>query len=193
MSKCSNQWILCLDADESLSVNLRKSLIQFFNDEELKKIMTGMFHRCSCFLGRWVRHGDWYPDRKLRLIKNHKAIWDGFNLHEKLLLTGNGKIYQMSGDLEHYSYPDIKSLTEKSLKYSDIFIENNLHKRKRTSLLLAVLRSLWRFFRCYFLKLGILDGRIGLIVALSIAMDTYIRHLRLWELKVRKALHCEYI
>ena len=177
LSKCFNQWILCLDADEALSDKLRDSIVRFLGSPELcRKYHAVKFNRCSFFLGKWIKHGDWYPDTKVRLIKKNQATWDGVDPHDKLLPKDKRSVFQLVGDLEHYSFVGIKDLTQKSICYSDIFVNHNAGKI--FSPRVAVLRALWRFFRCYLLRLGFLDGSVGFIIAFSIAQETLLKHGR---------------
>lgn len=187
LTKCRSDWILSLDADEAISEKLRSSIYGFFKNENAQKSVGGLyFNRCSFFLGKWIRHGDWYPDRKLRLIRNGKAKWVGKNPHDKLQLNDSLKSHFLIGDLEHYSFRDVRSLSEKSLVYSDIFIKNFDQNRRVQLLLFAVLRAVWRFFRCYILRLGFMDGSVGFVIAFSVAYETLIKHSRSWELQDKK-------
>ena len=116
INKCSEDWILCLDADEALSDKLRLSIINFLqiNSEE-NPYIAASFNRCTYFLKQWIRYGDWYPDRKIRLIRKGNAHWDGINPHDKLSLTNKGGVCFLEGDLEHFSFRNIKDLVGKSI------------------------------------------------------------------------------
>ena len=185
LSKCSNQWILCLDADEALSDKLRDSIVRFLGSPELcRKYHAVKFNRCSFFLGKWIKHGDWYPDTKVRLIKKNQATWNGVDPHDKLLPKDKRSVFKLDGDLEHYSFVGIKDLTQKSICYSDIFVNHNAGKTFSPGV--AVLRALWRFFRCYLLRLGFLDGSVGFIIAFSIAQETLLKHGRCRDSQVSK-------
>jgi len=183
LSRCTHEWVLCLDADEALSHELRTSIINFLTSGIQNSNSCGAsFNRCSYFLGRWIKHGDWYPDRKVRLSKKGKATWGGTNPHDKLNLDGPCLFLQ--GDLQHFSYPSLRSLTEKTLHYSDIFLETNSTSLNfKPSIAPILLRPLWRFFRGYFLRLGILDGYAGFVIAFSTAYESMLKHGRLWELR----------
>ena len=183
LSKCARKWILCIDADEALSQELRESILEFIaGGDEYSQVRGACFNRCTFFLGRWVKHGDWYPDRKLGLVLKGAACWGGINPHAKLKLSNSTNKVLLKGDLEHYSFYGIKNLTEKSLTYADDFIsQEKINPTKKNGLFIAVLRAVWRFIRCYFLRFGFMDGSVGFIVAFSIAHETLMRHSRLWE------------
>ena len=180
LEKCNNIWILCLDADEALSDRLRTSVIQFLEKTKHQTICDGAkFNRCSFFMGKWIKHGDWYPDTKLRLIKKGKASWGGINPHDKLTLLHNGESCLLEGELEHYSFSGIRDLFQKSLNYSDVFVnQSRANSHSISSLSVAVIRSVWRFIRCYFLRFGFLDGAVGFIIAFSVAHETLLKHVR---------------
>lgn len=185
LSKCSNQWILCLDADEALSDKLRDSIGRFIGSAELcGKYHAVKFSRRSFFLGKWINHGDWYPDMKVRLVKKSKATWGGINPHDKLIAKDKRRVFKLDGDLEHYSFAGIRDLTQKSIRYSDIFVK---HKADKTfSPGVAVFRALWRFFRCYLFRLGFLDGSVGFIIAFSVAQETLLKHGRCSDIQDSK-------
>ena len=182
IKKCSEDWILCLDADEALSDELRLSIINFLqiNSEE-NPYIAASFNRCTFFLKQWIRYGDWYPDRKIRLIRKGNAHWDGINPHDKLSLLKKGGVCFLEGDLEHFSFRNIRDLVGKSIFYSDIFLERKI-KNYRANLFFIIFRCLWRFIRCYLLKLGFLDGSRGFIVACYVSFETFLKHTRMWEL-----------
>ena len=183
LSKCTQKWILCIDADECLSQELRNSIQEFIlGVDQHSKVKGASFNRCCFFLGKWIKHGDWYPDRKLGLIQNGKAHWVGLNPHAKLSFTGDYKQKFLHGDLEHYSYDNIRLLAVKSLQYSDDIISNNKLKSNSFNLYVSVIiRPTWRFIRGYFIKLGLLDGAQGFVIALSTAYETLLKHGGLWE------------
>ena len=177
MEKAGQPWILGLDADEAVSGELR--------DEILALLATGAncaaysFPRCSFYCGRWIRHGDWYPDRSTRLWQRGKARWDGLDPHDRLRVDGvTGKLRH---DLLHYSNPDISSYVRKINYFADIYLQRQLEQKARWSAPAAIFRAGWRFVRAYLLRLGFLDGYPGFFIAASTAYATLVRHSRLFE------------
>jgi glycosyltransferase involved in cell wall biosynthesis len=179
---CTQEWVLCLDADEAISAILLESITDFINNHN-EGINGASFNRCTYFLGKWIRHGDWYPDKKLRVIRRGFSHWEGINPHDKLVLSEIGRVIHLKGDLEHFSFDSLRDFSEKTLHYSDIYIQN-LGKTNSTAprLINAVFRACWRFLRCYFLRLGFMDGCVGFIIAMLISYETLLRHARKWEL-----------
>jgi glycosyltransferase involved in cell wall biosynthesis len=172
-------WVLCLDADEEVSPELRESISNFFNGDSCKKFAGAYFARKVWFLGRWITHGDWYPDHCLRLIKKDCGRWEGSQEHCKIELDGRAE--KLRGDLHHYTNPTIASYVQKINYFSDIFLQRQLEAKKRWSATAVVVRSGWRFLRGYLFRLGFLDGFPGFFIAASTAYSTLVRHSRLYE------------
>lgn len=178
---CTQEWVLCLDADEAISPKLLESITDFMNNHNVG-INGASFNRCTYFLGKWIRHGDWYPDKKLRVIRRGFSHWEGINPHDKLVLSEKGRVFHLKGDLEHFSFDSLKDLSKKAIHYSDIYLISKKNQKSiPKNLGIAIFHASWRFLRCYFLKLGFMDGYVGFIVAYSIGFETLLRHGRLWE------------
>lgn len=172
-------WVLCLDSDEEVSPELRESIFQFFSSGDDQRFAGAYFARKVWFLGRWITHGDWYPDHVLRLIKNGSGKWEGSPEHCKIELNGPSK--KLGGDLHHYTNPTINSYVQKINYFSDIFLQRQLEAKTKWSAPSVIVRSAWRFMRAYFFRLGMLDGFPGFFIAASTAYSTLVRHSRLYE------------
>ncbi len=130
-------------------------------------------------MGKWIRHGDWYPDTKLRLARADKVQCEGGRDHHRLVVDGT--VQKLQGDLLHYSYPTLSTFVEKTIYFSDIYLQRQLDAGKKWKASHAVLRPIWRFFRAYFLRLGFLDGFPGFFIAAATAYTALVRHSRLYE------------
>lgn len=183
---CTQPWVLMLDCDEELSAELRDSIVEFFKSGDAAWFQGGRFNRKVRFLGRWITHGDWYPDRQLRLLQRDKARIGGKDPHDKVELQG--RFRQLRGDLLHDSFPTIKSYLDKILPYSDDFLERQQVEGRRWSFGANLLRPLWRFFRAYILRLGFLDGFPGFWIAYATAFSVFIRYSRKYEEEVSGTL-----
>jgi glycosyltransferase involved in cell wall biosynthesis len=181
---CTQPWVLALDCDEELSPDLRQSIERFFREGEAGRFDGAECNRKVWFLGRWITHGDWYPDRKLRLFRREKAKWAGSPEHDFIELEGN--TVRLAGDLHHYSFPSMSRYVEKINTFSDIFLERQKAEGKRWSLPANVFRPWWRFFRAYVLRRGFLDGFPGFWIAVSTAYFTFVRYSRKYEDEVRR-------
>jgi glycosyltransferase involved in cell wall biosynthesis len=182
---CSQPWVLALDCDEELSPELRESILSFFRDGAAEKYEGAECNRKVYFLGRWITHGDWYPDRKLRLFKRELATWGGSPEHDYIELKGTSM--RLAGDLHHYSFPTMNRYIEKINVFADVFLERQKAAGKRWSLLTNLSRPLWRFFRAYVLRRGFLDGFPGLWIALATAFSAFIRYSRTYEEEKKSA------
>ena len=186
LDHCTQPWVLMLDCDEELSTELRQSMLEFFQSGESAWFQGGRFNRKVLFLGRWITHGDWYPDRQLRLIQRDKARIGGKDPHDKVLLEG--RVRQLRGDLLHDSFPTIASYLAKIVPYSDDFLERQQKEGRCWSLAANLLRPLWRFFRSYILRFGFLDGFPGFWIAYATAFSVFIRYSRKYEDEVAEKL-----
>jgi glycosyltransferase involved in cell wall biosynthesis len=176
---CTEPWVLALDCDEELSPELRRSIEQFFAEEKDQQFSGAECNRKVWFLGRWITHGDWYPDRKLRLFRREKGTWAGSPEHDYVELAGD--VMRLDGDLHHYSFPSMRKYVEKINLYSDVFLERQKAAGQRWSLFANVARPLWRFFRAYFLRRGFMDGFPGLWIAVATAFFAFVRYSRKYE------------
>jgi glycosyltransferase involved in cell wall biosynthesis len=178
LSFVSQPWVLALDADEEVSADLRRSIVGFFAGDHLR-FRGAYFPRKVWFLGRWITHGDWYPDYVTRLFAREHGQWTGSTEHCKV--TIDGPVQKLQGDLLHYSNPDMASHIRKMPYYADIFLERQLAEQVRWSVWPAVFRPAWRFLRAYFFRLGLLDGFPGFYIAAATAFATFVRYSRLYE------------
>lgn len=175
----NEEWVLCLDADEEVSPELREAIFQFFSGEGCRRSAGAYFARKVWFLGRWITHGDWYPDHVLRLIKKGSGKWEGTQEHCRIELKAPQE--KLRGDLHHYTNPTIANYVQKINYFSDIFLQRQIEEKQRWSAPTVIVRSGWRFLRAYFFRLGFLDGYPGFFIAASTAYSTLVRHSRLYE------------
>ncbi|HLB32677.1 MAG TPA: glycosyltransferase family 2 protein [Chthoniobacterales bacterium] len=172
---CTHAWVLALDCDEALSPELKQSILQFFQQGVSERYDGACFNRRTWFLGRWIMHGDWYPDTKLRLFRREKARWT-HPIHELIILDGPAT--KLFGDLLHYSFPSINAYIDKINPFADEFLKKQQQKGKKWSLASTISRPLWRFFRAYILRRGFFDGFPGLWIAVATAFTVFVRYSR---------------
>jgi glycosyltransferase involved in cell wall biosynthesis len=178
--KASCEWILGLDADEEVSSALRGEILKLFSDaKKLEPFAAFSFPRCSFYCGRWIRHGDWYPDRKVRLWRRGQARWGGINPHDAVQVSG--RIGGLKNDLFHYSMNDLDHHVRKTMAYSDIFLRRQLKSGRAGGGFDMWFRPWWRFVRGYFLRLGFLDGWQGYAIARIVAFETFLRYAKIRE------------
>jgi glycosyltransferase involved in cell wall biosynthesis len=181
LGHCAQPWVLALDCDEELSAELRTSVLRFFADGDAQRFAGAWMNRKVRFLGRWITHGDWYPDRKLRLFLRQGARWGGSPEHDKIEIAGGGGTARLAGDLHHFSFRDMSHYIAKMNRFADEFAARPQTSGAGWSLAHTLLRPPWRFFRAYVLRRGFLDGFPGLWIAASTAYFTFVRHSRRFE------------
>ena len=178
--KAVGPWILSLDADEEVPASLWGEIAKTLEDPEKNEGYAAFdFPRCSYYFGRWIRYGDWYPDRCIRLWRKGKARWAGRQVHEKLRV--DGCIGRLHHDLLHYTTETINHQIAKTVKYADYFAEQWLEQARPVGFRDLVFRPGWRFVRGYFFRLGFLDGWQGLTIAWLTAFYTFLRYARARE------------
>jgi len=184
--KAGQEWILSMDADEVVSPELRNELQTLFSGpEKLRPFAAFSFPRCTFFCGRWIRHGDWYPDRKVRLWRRGRAHWGGVNPHDKLIV--NGRVGKLQPDLLHYSMDNLNHHARKAILYSDLFAQQWVKGGQGAGALAMGFRPGWRFVRGYFLRLGFLDGWQGFVIARMVAFETFLRYAKVREAQAAAA------
>jgi len=184
LDACTQSWVLILDADEQVSESLAESIRRFFESGDSEWYHGCRFNRRIRFLGRWITHGDWYPDTKLRLVRRDKARMGGNAAHDTVLVEGAVK--HLRGDLLHDSYPTIRSYLDKIMPFADEFTNRGLAEGRRWSLVPNLLRPLWRFLRAYILRLGFLDGFPGFWIAFATAFSVFVRYSRAYEVERKR-------
>ena len=182
-------WVLSLDADEVVTPELRDSIVAFLERFGDGHGRAGAVNRQQFFMGRWIRHGELFPDWQLRLFRPDEARWGGGHVHESVRFEG--KVHRLAGTLEHFADPTCSSRIEKIVPYGDLFLLGQLEKGRRWSLLANVFRPFWRFVRAYFLKLGFLDGLPGLYLAKVAAFQAFHRYSRLYEYRANDAYRAQ--
>jgi glycosyltransferase involved in cell wall biosynthesis len=183
LEQVTQPWVLALDADEEVSEAMQRA-IRGFLTQSARDFEGVSFRRKVWFLGRWITHGDWYPDWSLRLFRRGKGEWSGSPEHDKVLLTG--RHLRIPVDLHHYSFPSINAHVLKIPVFAGYFLKRQLEEGKRWSLFATLFRTGWRFFRAYVLRRGFLDGYPGLYIALATAFFTLVRYSQLYEFEVEQ-------
>ena len=180
--KASQPWILGLDADEAVSPQLRADIERAFAGGGLGESNAAFrFPRMTWYCGRWIRHGDWYPDYQTRLWQRGHAKWGGVDPHDKLLV--DGRVARLKGDLYHYSGDSINSRLRKIIPFSDEFVRQHATDPE-PGMFSLTLRPAWRFFRAYILRRGFLDGWPGYYIASHMAFSTLVRYAKLRETRL---------
>lgn len=183
--KASGEWLLSLDADEVVSPGLAAEIRALLaNPAKAGRFAAYEFPRCTLFYDRWIRHGEWYPDRKLRLWRRGQGHWGGVFPHGRVIV--NGSAGRLKGELLHYSMESMEHLLQKTIRYANEFAETCRKENRRITLIQLLARPPWRFLRGYVFKLGFLDGWRGLAIAWLAAFYTFLRYFKALEAQISK-------
>ncbi len=175
----SGEWILFIDADEEISPALREEILAEFRSDRNRQYAGYEFPRMVRYQNRWIRHGDWYPDTKLRLFRRDAGRCGGREPHDRILV--DGAVRRLRSPMHHFTYTNIEDQIATMNKFSTITVQGQFEDGKRCRLVDLVLRPMLRFLRGYLLKGGILDGIPGLIVVTTTAYGVFTKYAKLWE------------
>jgi glycosyltransferase involved in cell wall biosynthesis len=170
----ANDWILSIDADESVTKELEAEILG------LKK--NGVrFDSYSCprlaqYLGRWIRHSGWYPDTKVRLYDRGKAEWVGEYVHESVRVKGTTG--ELTGNLLHFTCASLSEHLRTLDRYTSLAAREVAAKNGAVPLRRLAVDPMWTFFRTYVLQRGFLDGRQGLAIAWMAALYTFLKYAK---------------
>jgi len=181
IEQARHDWVLCIDADERVSAPLRRS-IEAARAEGFDEAAGFRFARLSEYFGKFLRHGNAYPDRVLRLFDRRRGGWRGYReVHEAA--TVDGAVHTLDGDLLHHPYRSLAQQLEKTGRYAQMMAEYDHARGRRARLAALVLAPAWRFWRGYVLRLGFLDGWRGLVYAYVRANYVRQKTIMLWLLQ----------
>lgn len=174
-----HDWVLCLDADERVTPALRQAItaarLQGFAAAGYR------FARATEYFGAFLRHGNAYPDRVLRLFDRRQGGWRGEReIHEHVSVDGT--VARLAGDLEHRAYRSLADQLTRLERYARLMAEHDHARGRRATLLNLVVNPGWRFFRGFVLRAGFLDGWRGLIYAWVEANYVRQKFIKLWLL-----------
>ena len=180
IDRATGDWVLSLDADEPIEQALA---------DEIRSLMASpdaldgyRIPRKTFFLGRWMKHGGWYPDYNLRLFRKGKGRFSERAVHESVTVKGSFGTTRHA--ILHYAYPDLSSYVASINRYSslavDVMAEKGISSRK-TSLLNILFRPVFTFLLKYVLRLGFLDGKQGLLINLFHSWYVFAKYAKAWE------------
>ncbi len=179
VEKASHHWIFSLDADERPSPALRTEIRQLSNSGFGSHGYR--IPRVAYFMGRWIRHGDWYPDRQLRLFDRRQGRWQGGRVHESVKINGEPGL--LTGEILHYTYRSLADYLKRLETYSSLAAADCDQRGKTSGAGNLVAHPLATFLKAYILKRGFLDGGPGLMVAGMGAISVFFKYAKLYEMQ----------
>ena len=186
LSLCNNDWVLVLDADEQIPDDLGKELQQL--DLSATDLAAYSISRKNYFMGKWVRFSGWQNDHVTRLINRNECKYNNNLVHEDIVTSG--RIKNLNGTMLHYTYKDLSSYIRKVDVYSSLKAQQKIESGKKPHFALVVIKPLIRFINCYFIKLGILDGKVGFIISMMSSYVSFLQHVKMIQMyKGEKYVH----
>jgi len=167
-------WVLSIDADESLSEALEAEIWQIKKSGPQYDAYT--MPRLAQYLGRWILHSGWYPDRKIRLFDRRKASWQGDYVHESVRVQGS--VGHLESNLLHFTCNSLAEHLRTMDRYTTLAAEQLVDQKVDIHWRRIVFDPLWTFFRTYFLKQGFRDGLEGLCIAYMAAFYNFVKYAK---------------
>ena len=181
VEQASHDWVLCVDSDERVTPELRAGIERAL---AAPAAHAYEFARRNRFMGRYLRHGEGYPDWSLRLFDRRHARWSDDEVHEKVIAQGPpGRI---AGDLLHDSAETLDGYLAKQNRYTTIAAQRLMLDGRRAGFARLVLSPLLRFIRFYFLRLGFLDGLPGLVHIAIGCQNSFLKYAKTIDLQKRQ-------
>lgn len=179
-----HDWVLCLDADERVSPELAQSIRAVLaTAPQAPAHAAYMMPRCNRFLGRWLRHGEGYPDWNTRLFDRRRAKWSDDAIHENVNLNAEGSVGRLRGDLLHSSAESLDAYLAKQNHYTTLQAEAMHARGERASLVRMLAAPVTRFIRFYFLRGGCFDGVAGLVHIAVGCSNSFFKYAKLRALE----------
>lgn len=172
--------VLSLDADEAIDETLKQEIITIKKQDSFAPAYNT--NRFNNYCGKWIKHGAWKNDWKLRLWDSRKGQWGGMNPHDRFTLANaSDEIITLKGKILHWSYYTIEEHQQRAAKYAEIAAIAYSKQGKKSSRFKIYFAPAFRFVRDYILKLGFLDGQMGFIIASITAKEVYLKYLKLYQ------------
>lgn len=178
VEQARHEWVLCIDVDERVSDELRMSIEGVL---KAPAYSAYRFARCNRFMGRYLRHGEGYPDWSLRLFDRRRARWSDDPVHEKVLTDED--VGTLSGDLLHDSAETLSAYLAKQERYTTLAAEKAITQGKRTTMARQLVSPVFRFFKFYVFRLGCLDGLPGLVHILVGCGNSFAKYAKMRALQ----------
>jgi hypothetical protein len=181
--QASQPWVLCLDADEMISPELRHSIERSFQNEP--PVDGFEMNRHSIYGDKLINHSGWYPQWRLFLFRRGSAVWGGTDPHAEVIFHGKQKT-RLKGDLFHYTYTGIRHHVAKNMTFAREAAESMHAQGRRATWPDLLARAPWAMFRSYVIQRGFLSGFHGLVIAAVAGFYTFLKYAMLREIQMRE-------
>jgi glycosyltransferase involved in cell wall biosynthesis len=187
LDAAGGEWILALDCDERVTPRLQDAILDVL--DRASDTEGYVISRKTFYLGRWLEHGGWFPEWRLRLFLRGRGRWEGVDPHDAVHVGGRtGRITPAGRGTDaavilHYSFKDLSHQLEVLDRYTEIQAGELFRSGRHVNAADLTFRPLWRFFRIYLVRQGFLDGAAGFYMAVNNAYAAYMKYARLWEME----------
>ena len=180
-ANAANDWVLNIDADEELSPALSSEIRQALENagNPGSGVAGYRFPRKTFYLGRWILHGGWYPNRLVRLVNRRHASWTEPGVHEELVV--NGGVEDLRGDLNHYTFRSIQDQVLTNLNFARLGSQELRRQGQGPGIAKLLYKPVGKFIETYIIKCGFLDGLAGLIISVNAAHSMFLKYAFLFE------------
>ncbi len=186
-SQMTHEWVICLDADEYVSDELREEIeliLQGKSHLSLNSFSGFCLNRVMFYFGKWWRKGGWYPEHRLRFFKKEEARWVGREPHENVEVRG--PTAKLKGELYHFSYEDFSDQLQKLTSHAFTRAKVDFDDGRRASVSDMLVKPWLRFIKFYFFKKGYKEGVPAVVVGITEAFYVFLKYAKLWELQSYK-------
>ncbi|HEY8280434.1 MAG TPA: glycosyltransferase family 2 protein [Bdellovibrionota bacterium] len=180
MKQASQPWVFFLDADEAVTENLKSEILSFVAADGAVSGAShsgASFPRKTWFLGRWILHGGWYPNRLVRLARKESSFWTEPAVHEALQVKG--VVHLMQNDLLHYTFRNVGDQVTTNIRFSRLGAKVARERGERGSLPRILLKPIGKFLETFLWKLGFLDGFPGFVISMNAAHSIFLKYVEL--------------
>lgn len=172
--QATHDWILSLDADEALSEPLEAEILALKKSGPRYDGYT--MPRLANYLGKWILHSGWYPDRKVRLYRRDKGKWVGDYVHESVVVAG--RVGHLESNILHFTCASLSEHVKTMERYTTLAAQEIAARKVRVPLTRMIVDPAWTFFKTYFLQRGFQDGVEGLTIAYMAAFYTFLKYTK---------------
>lgn len=180
--QATHEWVLIVDSDERVTPELREEILQILGSTS--QAVGYDIGRSNYFLGKPVRYSGWQNDSCIRLFRRDKGRYQDRQVHADVVI--DGEVARTRGRLDHHTFRSFDQYMTKFNRYTTLAARDRATTTRRVTFVHLALRPMARFIRQYFFKLGILDGRTGLIISSLAAYSVFMKYARLWEMRIKE-------
>jgi glycosyltransferase involved in cell wall biosynthesis len=182
-SQARNDWVFSLDADEVVSAELAEEICRIFRGD-LGDLAGFQFARRTYFLGRWIRHGGWYPNVLVRIADRRKASWTEPQVHEQLVVRG--PVARLANDLDHFSFDSVYDQALTNARFARLGGQELVRRGKGGSVIALLWKPFGKFLETYLIKRGFLDGLSGFVIAVNASHSMFLKVATSLEGRIRR-------